>query len=72
MMAGVCSMEGERGEFAYKMIGGTPHLNMGIMGDRNIPCTCRVSKVFLKGDENSTHFPSGENLMSLTGFLKLK
>jgi hypothetical protein len=70
MMPCVRSVKGERCEFAHEVIGCLPNLYMCAVGHGNVPFF--PLSVIQEKQRLDTDFPSGENLRSLTGFLKLK
>lgn len=70
-MTGVHSVEVEGSEFAGEMGGGLPDLDLGAVSGGDEPALSRQLGS-LPSLHSSTHFPSGENLTSRTGFLKLK
>ena len=71
-MAGVDSMQIEGRKLSSEVRRGLPNLNLRSMSRRNEPATPQISPQHSHNPHDTTHFPSGENLTSRTGSLKLK
>lgn len=74
VMTSIRSVQNEGGELADEMIWRFPDLDMRVVGNRYVPNPPHLVQFVERGGHsaNHTHFPSGENLMSLTGLWKLK
>lgn len=69
MVAGVSSMQIKRSKLPNQMVRGSPHLYMRVVRDSNVP-NSRQRSVLHFTDElghEAAYFPSGENLIALTG-----
>ena len=72
VMAGIRSVQDKRCKLANEVIWGLPNLYVWVVGYRDIPNEVVLLSLDSTKQRNArAYFPSGENWMSFTGFLKL-